>query len=265
MKRFLVTLLALSMMFAMAMPAFADTGDSGNIGNFDGTDFVYNDDLDLENNDTATHDVYACFKVTEESGFENKVYRVLVGWGAARSADEEEHPTDWRDWDYFWDEVTAVYKWNTDTLRYEATSKEPKNIGGDYYPFDIHVFNLSNAPVKAELAYTAREIEEGNPLSEVQDWGSADLSSDFPLAKALLKSSASGSNKPYAVIASCEDDENPQTAQGKVQGCEFRAVEIKMTEAGKNKAIEDSNIDGTAKTVLGTFTVTISAYNSGEN
>lgn len=251
MKKFLVTLLALSMMFAMAMPAFADTN------------IVYNDDLNLTNN-TASRDVYASYMVTASSGFDVKVYRVLVGWGVAIEADED-HPA-YRDWDYFRGDVTAVYKWNTDTLRYEATSKvlDDSSILS-WLPFDIHVFNLSNAPVKAQLTYAAKEIEEDNPLSTVNDWGYVDLSSEFPIAKALLDSSEAGASNPYAVIDSCEDIENPHTAQGKVQGCEFVGVGIEITEAGKDLATADSNIAGTARTVLGTFKVTISAVTSGKN
>lgn len=249
MKRFLVTLLALSMMFAMAMPASA------------ATNILYNDSLDLTDN-TATQDVYASFTVTDYSGFEDKVYRVLVGWGSLVD-ENDDHVYDNRAWDYFKGSVTAVYKWNTDTLMYEATSKElDENDFMPSLPFDIHVFNLSNAPVKAQLTYAAKKIEADTPLSTVSDWGTLHARTDSSYSKDFLSTSSFRAENPFAVIDSCEDTDNPYTAQGKVQGCEFSGVMIEMTEAGKNKAIADSNTAGTANTVLGTFTVTISAWST---
>lgn len=245
MKKFLVTLLALSMMFAMAVPAYA------------ATNILYTDDLDLTNN-TATNDVYANFTVTDASGYDTKVYRVLVGWGDAVDEDDD-YVNDNRDWGYFKGNVTAVYKWNTDELRYKAESKvlDENDFMGSM-PFDIFVFNLSNAPVEAQLTYAAKEIETDTPLSTVSDWGSVQARTDYSNSKDFLDESSIGAENPFAVIASCEDTDNPHTAQGKVQGCVFSAVIIDMTEAGKNKAIADSNTAGTARTVLGTFTVTIS-------
>lgn len=118
MKKFLIALLALVMVFALAVPVLADTVEG-----------------DATQNVTAGYEAGA-----EKDG--GKVYRVTIEWTLNSDASLK----------YVGEETT--YEWNTETLKYESKSGAEGGWEGTT-GYTVKVTNFSNAQVGATVSANA--------------------------------------------------------------------------------------------------------------
>lgn len=130
MKKYLIALLALVMMFALAVPALAEVSTEGNANQDVTADYVAPEDIDG-----------------------GEVYRVTITW-EPKVGDPALT---------FTDEKTT-YTWNTESLNYEAaTTAEAGWTGSTGYT--VTVTNYSNATVEASVVATANyglSVEKGH-------------------------------------------------------------------------------------------------------
>lgn len=119
MKKYLVALLALVMMFALAIPVFAEPVEVSVPG-------------------SSSADIKADYEEGEVDDTVTTVYLVTVDWATESTLK--------------YSDGTTTYKWNANTTKYEAQDPEDQGWTGDA-KVTITVTNKSNDAIKASAAW----------------------------------------------------------------------------------------------------------------
>lgn len=120
MKKFLIALLALVMMFALAVPVFAEPAEVSVPG-------------------SSSADIKANYEEGTDSDRVETVYLVTVDWKINSTL--------------VYSDGTTTYKWNANDTKYEAQAPEDKGWTGNA-TVEITVTNKSNAAITASAEWT---------------------------------------------------------------------------------------------------------------